>query len=309
MLSLTSLTAPLAARTAFSSIGVNCRQGPHHGAQKSTRTGTSREASTTSRMKSLVVVFLMRSASAVAVPSERIGVSMLLLIHPRGSRPYTWQAARPSRPRALFYREDGPRMPVWQRLRQRSGERENERLVTAGADEAKEIVRGEPGRGGVLQRMEVDLGEGEEGGIDRHSDAALGIVDQGERRDRAWSHAEEFKQALRLAEAGASDPKALRHRLQIDARVVLCDDECGAAVFVHKEQVLGVSAWQALAQGLGLLDGEHRLVLHRDRRDAELFEPREQSPPIRHGRFWLHLLRAVQVPVCVLFRTREGQKR
>src|SRR6476660_8969688 len=82
MLSLTSLTAPLAARTAFSSIGVNCRQGPHHGAQKSTRTGTSREASTTSRMKSLVVVFLMRSVSAVAAPSERIGVSMLLLIHP-----------------------------------------------------------------------------------------------------------------------------------------------------------------------------------------------------------------------------------
>ena len=110
---------------------------------------------------------LIMSASAVAAPSERIGVSMLLLTHPRGSRPYTWQAARPSCPRALFYREDGPRMAVWQRLRQRSGEGENERLVTAGADEAEEISRGEPGRGGVLQRMEVDLGEGEEGGIDQ----------------------------------------------------------------------------------------------------------------------------------------------
>src|SRR6478672_13761609 len=82
MLSLTSFTAPLAARTAFSMMGVNWRHGPHHGAQKSTRTGTSREASITSRMKSLVVVFLMRSASAVATLSERIGVSMLLLIHP-----------------------------------------------------------------------------------------------------------------------------------------------------------------------------------------------------------------------------------
>src|SRR4030042_1969303 len=85
MLSLTSLTAPLAARTAFSSIGVNCRQGPHHGAQKSTRTGTSREASTTSRMKSLVVVFLIRSASAATPPSERIGGSML--IHPGFANP------------------------------------------------------------------------------------------------------------------------------------------------------------------------------------------------------------------------------
>src|SRR5215470_11905318 len=79
MLSLTSLTAPFAARTAFSSSGVNCRQGPHHGAQKSTNTGTSREASITSRMKSFVVVFVMRWASAALTPSERIGVSMLLL--------------------------------------------------------------------------------------------------------------------------------------------------------------------------------------------------------------------------------------
>src|SRR5262245_26110245 len=83
MLSLTSLTAPLVARTALSRIGVNCRQGPHHGAQKSTRTGTSRDVSITSRMKSLVVVFLMRSAAAVPAPSERIGVSTLLLTHPR----------------------------------------------------------------------------------------------------------------------------------------------------------------------------------------------------------------------------------
>ena len=36
---LTSLALPLAAFTTFSSTGVSCLQGPHHGAQKSTSTG------------------------------------------------------------------------------------------------------------------------------------------------------------------------------------------------------------------------------------------------------------------------------
>src|ERR1700761_8756977 len=68
MLSLTSLTAPLAALTAFSMIGVSCLQGPHQGAQKSTMTGTSIDASITSVMKASVVVSLMRLAALGALP-------------------------------------------------------------------------------------------------------------------------------------------------------------------------------------------------------------------------------------------------
>ena len=48
MLILTSLTAPFAALTTFSIAGCSCLHGPHHGAQKSTITGTVREASSTS---------------------------------------------------------------------------------------------------------------------------------------------------------------------------------------------------------------------------------------------------------------------
>ena len=44
-------TVPLEARTTFSRICPNCLQGPHQGAQKSTITGCSNEASTTSAMK------------------------------------------------------------------------------------------------------------------------------------------------------------------------------------------------------------------------------------------------------------------
>src|SRR5215470_15236569 len=67
---LTSLTAPLAERTAFSRTGVSCLHGPHHGAQKSTRTGCRRDSSITSFLKACVVVSLTRSSAvAVATPT------------------------------------------------------------------------------------------------------------------------------------------------------------------------------------------------------------------------------------------------
>src|ERR1700675_3053680 len=64
MFILTSLTLPLAARTAFSMIGVSWRQGPHHGAQKSISTGWRFDSSTTSFTNVWVVVSLIRSAAA-----------------------------------------------------------------------------------------------------------------------------------------------------------------------------------------------------------------------------------------------------
>src|ERR1700754_1607893 len=51
ILTLTSFTAPSAAVTAASSDGPKVLQGPHQGAQKSTITGTSRLASSTSAAK------------------------------------------------------------------------------------------------------------------------------------------------------------------------------------------------------------------------------------------------------------------
>src|SRR3990167_10608034 len=59
---LTSLTAPLASLTTFSIIGWSVLQGPHHGAQKSTMTGTVREASITSLANLVWTLSLMRSA-------------------------------------------------------------------------------------------------------------------------------------------------------------------------------------------------------------------------------------------------------
>src|SRR3954469_24637894 len=65
---LTSFTRPPAAFTTFSSVGVSCLQGPHHVAQKSTRTGTWREASTTSCMNVFWSPSMIMLAAAFAAP-------------------------------------------------------------------------------------------------------------------------------------------------------------------------------------------------------------------------------------------------
>src|SRR5437764_15244320 len=64
MLILTSFTAPLASRTTFSIAGCRVLHGPYHGAQKSTITGTVREASSTSLANLVWSLSLMRSAGA-----------------------------------------------------------------------------------------------------------------------------------------------------------------------------------------------------------------------------------------------------
>jgi hypothetical protein len=63
---LTSFTLPFAARTTFSIAGVSVLQGPHHGAQKSTRTGRVRDSSITSFMKVWAVVSETRSSVVFA---------------------------------------------------------------------------------------------------------------------------------------------------------------------------------------------------------------------------------------------------
>ncbi len=63
---LTSFTLPLAALTAFSSTGVSCLHGPHHGAQKSTSTGWRLDSSMTS-LTNVCVVVSLTDVSATAV--------------------------------------------------------------------------------------------------------------------------------------------------------------------------------------------------------------------------------------------------
>src|SRR5262249_43739412 len=79
MFILARRTAPLVARTAFSMIGLSVRHGPHHGAQKSTRTGCLREASSTSLAKVWVVVSMTRSSPRAAGGSLARTVGALMV--------------------------------------------------------------------------------------------------------------------------------------------------------------------------------------------------------------------------------------
>ena len=67
MLILTRRTLPAALLTTRSSSGVSCLHGLHHGAQKSTITGWSRDAWMTSAMKRCAVAVLDQRAVGFAV--------------------------------------------------------------------------------------------------------------------------------------------------------------------------------------------------------------------------------------------------
>src|SRR3954470_12816041 len=74
---LTSFTAPLASVTTFSIIGCRVLQGPHHGAQKSTITGTVREASSTSLANLVWSLSLIRSAGGGAAGAAPFNIGSM----------------------------------------------------------------------------------------------------------------------------------------------------------------------------------------------------------------------------------------
>jgi hypothetical protein len=167
--------------------------------------------------------------------------------------------------------------------------------MTAGTDKTQEVGGGEPGGGGVLERMAIDLDKWNEPRIHHRGHASVAIVDQGKWRDRTWRHAEQFGEQLGIAEAQPSELEVRCQELEIDASIVLGDHKSCAPFLVGQEQILGMSARQTLAQRLRLLDGEHRLVLHRSRGDAEFGKAFEQSLSIRGHQAKVHAHRLDQV--------------
>ena len=131
--------------------------------------------------------------------------------------------------------------------------------------------------------------------IDHRGHASVAIVDQGKWRDRTWRHAEQFGEQLGIAEAQPPELEVRCQELEIDASIVLGDHKSCAPFLVGQEQILGMSARQTLAQRLRLLDGEHRLVLHRSRGDAEFGKAFEQSLSIRGHQAKVHAHRLDEV--------------
>src|SRR5215475_15307037 len=74
---LTSFTAPLASVTTFSMIGCSVLHGPHHGAQKSTITGTVREVSSTSLANLVWSLSLIRSAGGGAAGAAPFNIGSM----------------------------------------------------------------------------------------------------------------------------------------------------------------------------------------------------------------------------------------
>src|ERR1700722_18882977 len=282
MLSFTMRTAPLAARTAFSRSGPNCLHGPHHGAQKSTMTGCSNEASTTSAMKLAVVTSLIGAAAAPAWPipppisvssgifasrasSNVIGPSPdLRHRRDRATYPTTWpqdgaMTSAASAGSALALRE-----------------LDNARGMAAGAEKAYQIIRPDRRRAGVFERMIVERVVRQHRPLQNHRDPTRGVVDRGERRYAARPHAEHLVEQRGRAEREARRAEPVGQRLEIDAAFLERDDEPQPGFLVLEEQALAVPAGQCAAQRLGLLHGENWRKGVGAVRDAERDEPREQ---------------------------------
>ena len=147
MFILTSRTAPLAARTAFSMIGPSVLHGPHHGAQKSTRTGWRRDSSITSLAKAWVVVSRTRSSPGPALSARPVNPALMS----------SFLILRWRRPRFGDFK---PKMAL-------GGDFTMSRRRFAGsssmicgswpvARRTQQVGRGDGGRGGVDERMAID---------------------------------------------------------------------------------------------------------------------------------------------------------
>src|SRR5215831_3889895 len=154
MLIFTSFTLPFKARTTFSSTGVSCLQGPHQGAQKSTSTGTAREASITSLTKPAVLESLISSPWAPASGARDLpSPNTIVLSVPCCKLP------RLARPR----------------------EGNDARLVTTGAQEDNEVVARDIRRCRVLQRMAIEPVVTHHIGIEDDRHAPGPVIDESER--------------------------------------------------------------------------------------------------------------------------------
>src|SRR5437763_11452307 len=168
MLSLTMRTAPLAPRTTFSRTGPNCLHGPHHGAQKSTMTGCSNEASTTSAMKVAVLTSLTGAAAAGPPP---IKVSFVMPCVLPG-----------------ICCQNGGGNPARQAPRRagsilRTAEVEDDRRVSASGDKAQQVAGRDRGGAVVFERMVVERVTFEHAAVEHHPNPVRAVVDGGDGRD------------------------------------------------------------------------------------------------------------------------------
>src|SRR6476620_11206617 len=183
-----SFTFPFAALTAFSRTGVSCLHGPHHGAQKSTRTGWCLDSSMTSFMKPCVVVSLTTSGViALAPPFCSIFENL-------------FPPARTRRPISAIDGLSGKQTQSSRHVRGAPGNLLYSGDMAGRFKEFHQIIAAYRRGHGVDQRVIVECAVRHHGGIENDCNTASGIVDCTEGCDRAWLHAQNFTQKIGRAE-------------------------------------------------------------------------------------------------------------
>ena len=154
---------------------------------------------------------------------------------------------------------------------------ENLGLVAGCPQEDDEVRAGDRGRAVVDERMMVEHRMTHQRLVEHHRDPAVSIIDGAKRRHGPGQDAPDLRQNLGRSERNlARRTDDLMDPLEVDARILLGDDEEKRALSVLEEQVLGVPADNLAAQGLGILHREQRRMSDRRHRDAEIGQRGEE---------------------------------
>src|SRR5271170_3692150 len=208
MFILTRVTLPPESATAFSKAGASCLQGPHHGAQKSTRTGWRVDAVNTSARNEAAVTSLTAEAALVWGAIAPLTFAISVHLQPEApARPARSHFCRPRWRARAFYSTGGRFL----------AERHDQRLVAGGAQEFDEVGARKPGGAGIDQGMKVEPLMAHHRFVEDDANLSGFIVDRAERRDRARADAPHFFQELGGAEGDAPlRADLLMHALEID---------------------------------------------------------------------------------------------
>ena len=125
--------------------------------------------------------------------------------------------------------------------------------------------------------MEIEPLRLHEPGVQRQRDAVLGVIDQGERTDRAGPHAEKFEQPVGASERQPVGSDHVGKRFQVDGAVFLRDDKKIFLPLVTKIQVLHMRSLHIAAKRLRILDRAKRRVFVDRKFDSGVTKRRHQG--------------------------------
>lgn len=151
-------------------------------------------------------------------------------------------------------------------------ERHKSGRMAAGHQETMKIFGADGGGCVIAEGVEIDRVKVHQGPIQQHRHPVFVIIHDGERRNRAWGHAQHFRHQFPRRETEPASAKQLGQGAQIHHRLRQCRQKEEAALFVFQEQILSVPPGHRGFDRATLRDGEDRGMFMGAVGDAQFIE-------------------------------------